>query len=222
MRQEIRDAINRANAEKSTGPRTPQGKEASCMNAFKHGFTGLSLMLQPSETEAYNRLSAALLSDFQPETEQERQLVQKITDAHFRLNRLACVENNIFNFGLIEKTTSQYEDRRIEAMAAQARAWMDRCSSFDTLGRYETRISRQLLKYTLEFERIRNERLARRRNLRQTPENTDDSLKLASFGKNIPELVVATNSFRILTEFTAAEAPQLPEPARPPCETSDI
>ena len=49
MRKEIRDEINRANAGKSTGPKTAEGKQRSAMNAFKHGLTGQSLMLQHNE-----------------------------------------------------------------------------------------------------------------------------------------------------------------------------
>src|SRR5277367_941083 len=163
MRKEIRDEINRANAEKSTGPKTFEGKQRSAMNAFKHGLTGQSLMLQPSEMEAYNRLTSALLSDLKPKTEPERQLAQKIIDGHFRLNRLAGVENNMFNFGLIEHTTDTDHDDRVEVMVAQTRAWIEQSHAFDVLGRYETRLSRQLLKFTEEFERIQEERIARER-----------------------------------------------------------
>ncbi len=141
MRREIREEINRANAFKSMGPKTPGGKHRSAMNAFKHGLTGQSLMLQPNEMEAYNRLTAVLLSDLKPKTEPERQLAQKIIDCHFRLNRLAGVENNMFNFGLIQHTTDTDHDDRVEVMVAQTRSWIEQSHAFDVLGRYEARLS---------------------------------------------------------------------------------
>jgi hypothetical protein len=33
-------AANQANAQRSTGPRTPQGKAASALNNFRHDFNG--------------------------------------------------------------------------------------------------------------------------------------------------------------------------------------
>ena len=206
MRKEIRDEINRANAGKSTGPKTAEGKQRSAMNAFKHGLTGQSLMLQPNEMEAYNRLTVALLSDLKPKTEPERQLAQKIIDGHFRLNRLAGVENNMFNFGLIQHTTDTPHDDRVEVMVAQTRAWIEQSHAFDVLGRYETRLSRQLLKYTEEFERLQKERIARERAEREDPrskrhENKRDHFDLASFGRTAPELVMNVNSFRVLTQL---------------------
>jgi hypothetical protein len=148
MRKEIRDEINRANAERSTGPKTTEGKQRSAMNAFRHGLTGQSLMLQPNEMEAYNRLTAEMLSTLKPKTELERQLAQKIIEGYFRLNRLAAVENNMFNFGLIQHTTTTDHDDRVEVMVAQTRSWFEQANAFDVLGRYETRLSRQLHKYS--------------------------------------------------------------------------
>src|ERR1700722_14709804 len=136
MRKEIRDEINRANAQKSTGPKTPEGKQRSAMNAFKHGLTGQSLMFQPNEMEAYNRLTAELLSTLKPKTELERQLAQKIIDGNFRLNRLVAVDNNMFNFGLIQHTADTDHDDRVEAMVAQTRSWFEQAHAFDVLGRY--------------------------------------------------------------------------------------
>src|ERR1035438_8843111 len=56
--------------------------------------------------------------------------------------------------------TDTPHDDRIEVMAAQTRAWTERATTFDTLGRYESRLSRQLLKYQDEF---RSDRHATRR-----------------------------------------------------------
>ena len=217
MRKEIRDEINRANAEKSTGPKATEGKQRSAMNVFKHGLTGQSLMLQPNEMEAYNRLTAELLFELKPKTELDRQLAQKIIDGHFRLNRLAGVENNMFNFGLIQHTTDTDHDDRVEVMVAQTRAWIDESHAWDVLGRYETRLSRQLHKYTQELECIQKDRIARERAEREDPrgkrhENRRDHFDLTSFGRTAPEMVMSANSFRVLTRLPIDQAsPPQPE-----------
>ena len=223
MRKEIRDEINRANAEKSTGPKTAEGKQRSAMNAFKHGLTGQSLMLQPNEMEAYNRLTSAMLSDLKPRTEPERQLAQKIIDGHFRLNRLAGVENNMFNFGLIQHTTDTDHDDRVEVMVAQIRSWIEQTHAFDVLGRYESRLSRQLLKYIEELKHIQKERIAREQVERlereadprgKRHENKRDRFDLASFGRTAPEMVMSANSFRVLTQLPLTQSPQAPPELR--------
>jgi len=160
MTKKIRALINRVNAQKSgvpfrgagaTGPRT----------AVKHNLTGSRLILQPDETEAYNHLSNTLIAELKPMTELERQAVAKIIDTHFRLNRLAGVENNVFNFGLIDNTTDSPNDDRIEVLIAQTRAWIERSGSFDVLGRYEARLTRQVLQFTRELERLQADRRER-------------------------------------------------------------
>lgn len=40
-------AANRRNAQKPTGPRTPEGKAAACHNAVKHGLNVCDIILKP-------------------------------------------------------------------------------------------------------------------------------------------------------------------------------
>ena len=42
--------------------------------------------------------------------------------------------------------------------SAQCRAWIENADSFEKLGRYEARISRQMLQYTTELERLQQAR----------------------------------------------------------------
>ena len=148
--------INQANAAHSTGPKTPAGKQRASMNAMRHGLTGNRMILQPHEQEAYQRLTEALTSELKPATEMESQLVGKIIDCHTRINRIAAIENNILNFGLLENTSDAPHDDALECMAAQSRAWLANENSFEKLGRYEARLVRQLLGYTKELERLQN------------------------------------------------------------------
>ncbi len=177
------------------------------MNAVKHNLSGQHLMLQETELAAYNRMSSAMLNDLNPKTEPERQIAQKVIDTNFRLNRLASIENNIFSFGLTENERDTDHDDRIEVMAAQTRAWIERANSFDTLGRYEARLSRQLLKYQEEFERLQAERRKQEfAGRHRSPEEIEeDRFNPASFGQ-------IADSYRILTH--------LPPPK--PCAAADL
>ena len=203
LTKELIDGINRANAQKSTGPRTSIGKQRSRMNAVKHNLSGQHLMLQETELEAYNRMATSMLTDLKPNSEPERQIAEKIIDTNFRLNRLTAIENNIFSFGLTQNETDAAHDDRIEVMAAQTRAWIEHANAFDTLGRYESRLSRQLLKYQEEFERLQTVRKEQERidKGRSHNEIKRDAFDPASFGQIAAELLADPGSYRILSHL---------------------
>ena len=59
---------NRLNAQKSTGPRTPAGKEASRFNALKHGIDARHTII-PGENQAdLERLANEYQDQLRPET----------------------------------------------------------------------------------------------------------------------------------------------------------
>ena len=229
MRSEIRKAIHNAQAH-AAGKSTPitlyraestapeQGRNRCALNAFQHGLSGHHMILQAHELEAWQRLSSALHREYGPATESERQLVHKIIDCHTRLNRLAAIENNILNVGVAAAThPDSKNDDKTEAMVAQARCWTKEANTFEKLGRYESRISRQLLLYTKELDRIQTARRAQqtdRPNPRQTVQNKSESPKSASFRQMPakPDAPVThtpappVNGFVFSTGITAAEA----------------
>ncbi len=196
LTKELISEINRANAQKSTGPRSLPGKQRSKLNAVKHNLSGQHLILQETELAAYNRMAFAMFEDLNPKNEPERQIAQKIIDINFRLNRLTAIENNLFNFSLTQNETDAAHDDRIEVMAAQTRAWTERAGYFDTLGRYEHRLSRQLLKYQEEFERMqaarKHQEFANRN--QSAEEKEQDRFDPASFGPD-------PDSYRILSHL---------------------
>ena len=161
MTKKMRDLINGLNAQQSTGPSTLAGRQRASMNAFKHGLTGNRMILQAHEHEAYERLATELNKDLTPGTEQERQLVQKLIDCHTRLNRIAALDGNILNFGLTQNESNADHDDALETITAQCRSWIENADSFEKLGRYESRISRQMLQYTKELERLQADRASR-------------------------------------------------------------
>src|ERR1035438_2215538 len=100
MRKQLRDIINQQNALRSTGPRTPSGKQRSSLNAFKHGLSGNNFAIQQHEFKAYEDLTERMLRDLKPVTEPEKQIAQKIIDLNFRINRITAIENNMLNFDM--------------------------------------------------------------------------------------------------------------------------
>jgi hypothetical protein len=206
LTKELIDPVRRANAEKSTGPRTANGKQRSRCNAVKHNLSGQNLILLETERVAYNRMATSMQNDLNPKTEPERQIAQKIIDTNFRLNRLTAIESNMFSFGLLDNETDTGHDDQIETMAAQTRAWIERAHSFDILGRYETRLSRQLLKYQQEFERLQAQRKSR-----PAEQIEEDPFDPASFGKLSPEFIAGPGTYRVMTPLLAPEPEKTPE-----------
>src|SRR5947209_1088511 len=92
LSSERRLAANRANAQLSTGPQTPEGKAKSSLNAVKTGLTGRTVLLPAEDTAAYEAHIARFQQEFQPVGEREIRLVQNLADTQWRLDRIPNLE----------------------------------------------------------------------------------------------------------------------------------
>ena len=90
-----RCAANRANSLLSTGPRTPEGKQASAKNALRHGLTGRTVLLPSDDLERYAAFCESFKRDLKPVGPLEESLVQNIADSQWRLERIAALEANV-------------------------------------------------------------------------------------------------------------------------------
>src|SRR5262245_47080817 len=86
-----RAAINRRNAAKSTGPRSPEGKRSAKFNALKHGLTAATPVLPGEDPEAFRRLEA-WAEALDPADVVERFLVEQAATASWKLERADRVE----------------------------------------------------------------------------------------------------------------------------------
>ena len=80
---------NRQNALKSTGPKTPEGKDAVRLNALKHGLLSQEILLPGEDEGALRELGERLRAELQPVGELENLLVDRIIASYWRLSASA-------------------------------------------------------------------------------------------------------------------------------------
>lgn len=83
---------NRLNAEKSTGPKTDEGKAVVSKNAVKHGLLSSESLLSREECSSLDELGQNLRTELQPKGELELVLIDRIVSLVWRLRRAGKIE----------------------------------------------------------------------------------------------------------------------------------
>ena len=84
---EKQKAANQRNSEKSTGPRTPEGKRNSKYNAYKHGMTARSVLLPGEKAEDLAAHQQHFIDSFQPRHAVELAIVERMALDIWRADR---------------------------------------------------------------------------------------------------------------------------------------
>jgi hypothetical protein len=100
-----------------TGPRTPEGKAASSLNAMSHGLTSTKVVLPGEDSAQFQTLLQALLEEHQPATPTETLLVHEMAQAHWRLDRVRRRQDQAFEYpeldakllSLLQRYSTTYE-----------------------------------------------------------------------------------------------------------------
>src|ERR1039457_772687 len=95
-------AANQANAQKSTGPRSVEGKSVSRFNALKHGIDAASIVIPGEDPADYDALADHYLQEFRPQSASESFHVGAMLRADWQKGRLQRVEADLFRTVLAE------------------------------------------------------------------------------------------------------------------------
>jgi predicted secreted protein len=88
---------NRQNAQRSTGPRTANGKARVSLNALKHGLTGRQVVLPNENPEDFDSFRANLLHILDPHDELEATFAEGFIIDEWRRRRVPLMEAALYN-----------------------------------------------------------------------------------------------------------------------------
>ena len=152
---------NRANAQLSTGPKTPEGKRRASLNSYRHGLTGQIQIGTPEETEVFRAHCEAIRNEYNPAGPTETFLTLSIAEDMWRLQRARALENGIFAQGFrdhVDQINAGHPE--VDTALAQSQTWTDQAHNLQLLTVYEGRIRRTLEKNTAQLKALQSERKA--------------------------------------------------------------
>jgi hypothetical protein len=188
---------NRANAQHSTGPRTPEGKARVARNAVKHGLLSRQAVLPTDDRAEFDEFHAAMWLDLKAVGAREEMLAERIVAQYWRLRRAVRVEACLFDRDAgrslyFERTMNLRDVRPVgepvhpAALGEAIRETMGaKHNPYEALRRYERTIQRDLDscgKQLEELQRTRRDR-ADRDGPAQMPILSDDSAGAAAWAE---------------------------------------
>lgn len=119
IRQLATDVKRIAQQAKATGPRSPEGKARSAINAVRHGLAGKNLLLPGEDAVEYERRMDGIFSSLAPDDEAQAQVVALVADDLWKLDRLARIEKGV-TLGRIEELLGFTQSAEQVARTGQA------------------------------------------------------------------------------------------------------
>jgi len=174
MSTEAQLLANRRNAQKSTGPRTSEGKSAVSQNAIKHGLTASQIIFSENQPE-FELYRDRMLGELIPATPMESMLAERIVGLSWRLKRVGRIQNQTIDVmnadnkssPLAKLTQSLFFKNQDQSQAAPSTSAPDlvlgrmaikdfsNARVLERLLMYERRMEHSLYKTILELQRLK-------------------------------------------------------------------
>jgi len=165
MTTEARIHANRLNAQKSTGPTTPQGKAVVSQNALKHGLSARHDVIITESQADFDLHHDTLLTELDPIGPMQSILADRIVSLSWRLKRADLIQNQTIDALHEESTAKPFPaltrlltpENQDPALILGRIALKDFSNErvLDRLLMYERRIEHSLYRTTLELQRLR-------------------------------------------------------------------
>ena len=148
---------NRLNAQRSTGPKSAQGKARASMNALRHGLRAEIPVLPGEDADELKRLRLETLEKLDPDGALETALAERAAMLTWRLARTRRLEHAVHE-RLIHGVdgTGECDFRLGDALVLDAAGQR----ALSLLNRYEAGLQRMLRQTLDEVRRLRRERRA--------------------------------------------------------------
>jgi hypothetical protein len=157
-------AANRANAQHSTGPNTPEGSKRSSQNALRHGITAQTTIMTDEDRIQHDEFCANMMANLAPVGSIETFLASSIAEEAWRLNHARAQAGNIVALGHFDGTGEIYnaaEHPEVHTAITAARTVRDHAKTLELISLYESRIRRSFEKYMEKLETLQAERKAK-------------------------------------------------------------
>ncbi len=147
MTSEKQKIANKKNSQKSTGPKTEQGKHVASLNATKHGILVKDPMMHPGITnvEEFQSYTKSMTEYLNPRNHLEQFFVNRIISCTWRLKRIVAIEEHVFNRDCEVNKDQDPADFLFNYIK----------DKMSVIGRYETSIERSLFKTLKELKNLR-------------------------------------------------------------------
>ncbi len=174
MLSEAQVIANRRNAQKSTGPRSSQGKAIASQNSIKHGLSAHQAVIGSESKAEFEQYRERILGELDPISPMESMLAERIVTLSWRLERIGRIQNQTIDAmnaaknssplakltqSLISKYAGQPEDEPNDSaddlkLGRMAIKDFSNARVLDRLLMYERRIEHSLYRTILELQRL--------------------------------------------------------------------
>ena len=146
-------ATKRQNAQKSCGPKTPEGKRRSSLSALTVGIFAKSTLLPSEDKKEFSAFARGVYADWEPVGATERTLGELMLSTLWRHRRLQSVEGGLYEMYKVYKGVD----------GGPATAFVQDGLQVDSFGRLvksETALERRLFKLIKELGQLQQKRLS--------------------------------------------------------------